>query len=242
MTSPAGEPRAPEKAETRVPRAVLTDIEGTTTAAAMVKDVLFPYARRMLPDFVRRHGDAARVKSLLDDVRRTEGASLDDDAVVRVLIRWIDEDRKATPLKELQGLIWSDGYRSGELHGHVYLDAVERLRAWQKEGIALYVYSSGSVLAQKLLFGHTPFGDLTGLFSGFFDTTTGKKVDPESYVAIARAIGRPPGSILFLSDSPGELDAARVARLATRWVDRDGSGGSSGHARVSSFSDILLHD
>jgi enolase-phosphatase E1 len=236
--------------EARSARAVLTDIEGTTTAVAMVKEVLFPYARRLLPDFVRRRGDAARVRSLLDDVRRTEGVSLDDDAVVRVLIRWIDEDRKVTPLKELQGLIWSEGYRSGELQGHVYPDAVDRLRAWQNEGIALYVYSSGSIEAQKLLFGHTPFGDLTGLFSGFFDTTTGRKIDPGSYVAIASAIGRPPGSILFLSDSPAELDAARVANLATLWVDREKTeascggtsyrGESCGHTRVSNFSEIQL--
>jgi enolase-phosphatase E1 len=223
-------------------RAVLTDIEGTTTAMAMVKEVLFPYARRHLPDFVRRHGDAAPVRSVLDDVRRTEGASLDDDAIVGVLLRWIDEDRKATPLKRLQGLVWSDGYRSGEIQGHVYPDAVDRLRTWHREGIAMYVYSSGSVEAQKLLFGHTPFGDLTGLFSGFFDTATGPKNDPGSYAAIASAIGYPADSILFLSDSPAELDAARVAQLATRWVDREGTQVSCTHARVSSFSDVHLHD
>jgi enolase-phosphatase E1 len=225
--------------DTRAGRAVLTDIEGTTTSISMVKDSLFPYARRHLPEFVQRHANAPRVRAALDEVQRIAGMALDDDAIVSMLTNWIDEDRKATPLKALQGLIWADGYRSGELQGHVYVDAVDRLRQWHDDGIGLYVYSSGSVEAQKLLFGHTPFGDLTGLFSGFFDTTTGGKLDPLSYRTIAKAIGRPEANILFISDSRPELDAARAAGLATAWIDRDGGrSANDAHPRVSSFAEV----
>jgi enolase-phosphatase E1 len=153
----------------------------------------------------------------------------------------MDEDRKATPLKTLQGWIWRDGYVTGELRGHVYDDAVAALRAWHARGIALFVYSSGSVAAQRLLFGHTPFGDLTPLFSGYFDTTVGGKLEPRSYEAIARAIELSPRDILFLSDHKGELDAARAAGLATLWVDREAAEQTPAvgpHLRVTTFADV----
>jgi enolase-phosphatase E1 len=144
-----------------------------------------------------------------------------------------------TPLKTLQGLIWAEGYARGDLRGHVYDDALVALRAWHARGVALYVYSSGSVAAQKLLFGHAEAGDLTGLFTGFFDTTVGGKLVASSYHAIARSIGVSPGDILFLSDHVGELDAARTAGLATTWIDRDASTDDAhGHPRTSTFASL----
>jgi len=202
-------------------RAVLTDIEGTTSSIAFVKDVLFPFARSRLAGYVAEHGDEPAVAAALSDARRLAGdETLDRDATVALLQSWIDADRKATPLKTLQGLIWEDGYRSGSLKGDIYPDAAEFLARWRNEGIALYVYSSGSVLAQKLIFGHTEFGDLTVLFSGFFDTTVGPKTDHASYAAIAEVADLPPFRILFLSDNTAELDAAREAGFRTIALDR----------------------
>lgn len=135
-------------------KAIVTDIEGTTSSLSFVKDVLFPYARAHLAEFVRSHADEAEVKALLDDARAEAGADLDTKQLIKQLIQWIDEDRKITPLKSLQGLIWEAGYRQGDFAGHLYSDAVQNLVKWHADGIALYVYSSGSVHAQKLLFGH----------------------------------------------------------------------------------------
>ncbi|HTN90136.1 MAG TPA: acireductone synthase [Sorangium sp.] len=202
-------------------RAVVTDVEGTTSSIAFVKDVLFPFARRRLPAFVASRRGDPEVRRLLDEARALAGeAALSDDGTVALLLRWIDEDRKATPLKALQGLLWAEGYARGELTGHVHADAVTALRAWHARGLRLYVYSSGSVAAQKLLFGHTADGDLTPLFSGYFDTTTGAKVEPGSYGLIARALDLTPADIVFLSDSVAELCAAREAGLRTACLDR----------------------
>jgi enolase-phosphatase E1 len=222
-------------------RAVLTDIEGTTTSLSFVKDVLFPYSRRHLRAFVLAHQDDPAVSAILDDVRTLERASaLGTDEIVAALDRYILEDRKVTPLKRLQGMMWRSGYESGELRSHVYDDAVAALRAWHARGIPLYVYSSGSVDAQKLLFGHTSFGDLTPLFSGFFDTTTGAKLDAASYRAIASKVVLQPEDILFLSDSVAELDAARLAGMQTLWVDREGAQPAGDHRRITTFGEI--HD
>jgi enolase-phosphatase E1 len=204
-------------------RAIVTDIEGTTSSLSFVKDVLFPYARRRLDGFVRAHAGEPAVHAQLDAVGREAGRPLSDDETIAQLTRWIDEDRKITPLKALQGMIWEAGYRDGDFQGHVYEDAVRHLRAWRTQGIALYVFSSGSVQAQKLLFGYSAFGDLTPLFSGYFDTTIGGKREAESYRRIAGQIGLPPDQILFLSDIREELDAARAAGLHTGWLVRDGT-------------------
>ena len=202
-------------------RAVLTDIEGTTSSIAFVKDVLFPFARSRLADYVAEHGDEPAVAAALADARRLAGdETLDRDATVALLQSWIDADRKATPLKTLQGLIWEDGYRSGSLKGDIYPDAAEFLARWRNEGIALYVYSSGSVLAQKLIFGHTEFGDLTVLFSGLSDPRVGPKTAHASYAAIAEVADLPPFRMLFLSDNTAELDAAREAGFRTIALDR----------------------
>ena len=221
-------------------RAVLTDVEGTTTSVSLVKDVLFPYARRHLAAFVARNRETPALAEVLGGVRQEVGdPALGWDDAVSVLLRWIDEDRKVTPLKTLQGLVWTDGYRTGELRGHVYADAAAKLREWRARGLSLYVYSSGSVAAQKLLFGHTPEGDLTGLFSGFFDTSVGGKLDAASYAAIASAVASIPSDIVFLSDHVGELDAARIAGMDTVWVDRAGSAPPRAlHRRITTFAEL----
>lgn len=226
-------------------RAILTDIEGTTSSITFVKDVLFPYARRALPDFVAEHGSEPDVRRWLDAVATEQGGVCDDAMIAEVLQGWIDADRKHTALKALQGMIWAEGYRSGDFAAHMYADAVEALREWHAAGIPLYVYSSGSVPAQKLFFGHSSAGDLTGLFQGWFDTEIGGKREAGSYTRIAEAIDLAPADMLFLSDVVEELDAARETGMQTVLVDRREdyptpreSEATHGHRRVESFADV----
>jgi enolase-phosphatase E1 len=226
-------------------RAILTDIEGTTSSISFVKDVLFPYARRALPAFIRSHGAEPGVRKWLDQVAAENGGMCQDDMVVEVLQGWIDQDRKHTALKALQGMIWAAGYRDADFTAHIYPDAPVALRAWLDAGLPLYVYSSGSVPAQRLFFGHSDAGDLTALFSGWFDTEVGGKREADSYRRIAEAIGLPPGEVLFLSDVVEELDAAREAGMRTVLVDRREDypeprhgDAAHGHERVESFADI----
>lgn len=224
-------------------RAVLTDIEGTTSSIAFVKDVLFPYARRHLPGFVQLHGDHPDVRHWLG-VAATEACIEDPRSprVVEALLRWIDEDRKATALKALEGMIWQAGYEAGDYRAHVYPEVAARLRQWKAQGLALYVYSSGSVTAQKLFFGHTEAGDLAGLFSGWFDTETGAKREAASYRRIAQTIGLEPAAILFLSDVEAELDAARAAGLRTTQLCRPPArcAATAKHPCVADFDAIVL--
>jgi len=202
--------------------AVVTDIEGTTGSIAFVKDVLFPYAETRMKTFVAAHPDVTA--PMLAEARvLLQAARLEDAAVADAMLAWSRADRKIGPLKALQGKIWAEGYRSGELKGHVYPDALVALHGWHARGLPLYVYSSGSVEAQKLLFGHTEFGDLTPLFSGYFDTGVGGKLEAASYTAIAREIATPSERLLFLSDNPGEIAAARAAGWQALQVDREGS-------------------
>lgn len=224
---------------------LLTDIEGTTGSISFVRDVLFPYARRELPRFVREHAAEPEVRRWLDQVATEHGAVCDDAVIVEVLQGWIDEDRKHTALKALQGMLWAEGYRRADFTAHVYPDAVDALRRWRAAGHPMAVYSSGSVPAQKLFFGHSDAGDLLPLFDAFFDTTSGGKREAASYARIAAALGREPGSILFLSDVVAELDAARDAGLRTVLVDRAEDypqprtgAACNGHARVESFAAI----
>jgi enolase-phosphatase E1 len=223
-------------------RAVVTDIEGTTSSLSFVKDVLFPYARRHIGPFLERHGEESEVSALLSEVRGIMGlpnARLRE--VVDQLHRWIDEDRKITPLKALQGLVWEDGYRTGAFAGHIYDDAAEVLAAWKARGLRLHVYSSGSVQAQKLLFAHTSRGDLTPLFSGYYDTRIGPKVESDSYLRIAHDIGFPAPNILFLSDVERELDAAAAAGMQTWQLVREGEGkGSVRHRSARTFFDVQI--
>ncbi|HSX59116.1 MAG TPA: acireductone synthase [Tahibacter sp.] len=202
-------------------RAILTDIEGTTSSISFVKDVLFPYARDHVGAFVAANAENAEVRRWLAATAQEAGIAEDDrDAIVAVLRRWIAEDRKATPLKALQGMLWEAGYRDGVYRAHVYPEVAARLRAWKAQGLPLYVYSSGSVAAQKLFFRYSEAGDLLPLFDGHFDTEIGGKRESASYARIAESIGLPPGEILFLSDIVEELDAARAAGLQTTWLCR----------------------
>ena len=224
---------------------ILTDIEGTTGSISFVRDVLFPYARAALRGFVRARGDEPKVRALLDQVATEHGAMCDDSMIVETLQGWIDQDRKHTVLKALQGMIWEDGYRDGDFTAHIYPDVAPALQAWHAAGHALAVYSSGSVPAQKLFFGHSDAGDLLPLFDHFFDTEVGHKRDADSYRLIADRLGRSPGHIVFLSDVIAELDAARKAGMRTVLLDRREDypeprrgEAANGHARVESFAEI----
>jgi enolase-phosphatase E1 len=220
-------------------KAIVTDIEGTTSSILFVKDVLFPYARASLADYVRNHLDDPQVKPLLEDVCKEAGSSLSTEQIIAQLIQWIDEDKKVTPLKSLQGLIWEAGYRQGDFKGHLYPDAAANLKAWKDAGLELYVYSSGSVYAQKLLFGHTEYGDLTPLFSGYFDTHIGGKKEKQSYDNIAGQLAIPANQLLFLSDIKEELDAAKAAGFQTIWLVRDSAiDPQAEHRQVDSFDQI----
>ncbi|PKM07711.1 MAG: acireductone synthase [Gammaproteobacteria bacterium HGW-Gammaproteobacteria-4] len=224
---------------------ILTDIEGTTSSIAFVKQVLFPYARQALPAFVRRHGQEPDVRRWLDAAALDIGGVVSDNCIVELLQQWIDEDRKHTALKALQGMIWRSGYAHAAFHAHMYPDAITQLQAWHDQGHPLYVYSSGSVAAQRLFFAHTEAGDLTPLFSGFFDTEMGGKREPQSYRNILAEIGVNAGDVVFLSDVVEELDAARDAGLDTVLIDRsedyaqprDGDA-CHGHRRVTRFDEI----
>lgn len=216
--------------------AVLNDIEGTTSSLAFVQEVLFPYSRARMVDYVAAH--RALVEPILDVAREIEGRfDLDDVSIARVLVRWIDEDRKAPPLKALQGMIWREGYEAGDIQGHVYGDAVRSLKAWRARGFRLAVYSSGSVEAQKLLFGMSDVGDLTPLFEAYFDTAVGAKIEAASYGRIAEKLRLAPDQILFLTDAQAEVEAARQAGLKTVRIVRDGF---TGPGEAASFDEIEI--
>jgi enolase-phosphatase E1 len=220
-------------------KAIVTDIEGTTSSILFVKDVLFPYARANMAHYVRQHADDPQVNPLLDDVCKQAGSELSIEQIIEQLIEWIDQDKKVTPLKSLQGLIWEAGYRQGDFKGHLYADAASNLKAWKARGLDLYVYSSGSVYAQKLLFAHTKYGDLTPLFSGYFDTHIGGKKEKDSYIRIAEQLAIPSNQLLFLSDIKEELDAAKAAGFQTIWLTRDSTPDPlAEHRQVDSFDRI----
>lgn len=221
--------------------AIVTDIEGTTSSIAFVHEVLFPYAAHTLPFYVRLHVDEPEVAGILDEVRASASeAGADTERVIEIMLKWIDEDRKLTPLKTLQGMIWEHGYASGDFTGHVYPDAVRKLTAWRDSGKLLYVYSSGSVQAQQLLFGHSDPGDLRELFSGYFDTRIGAKREAGSYRAIAEQIALPVDRILFLSDVVEELDAAAIAGMHTMQLVREPGIATGSHAAARSFDEIIV--
>jgi len=222
-------------------KAIVTDIEGTTSSLSFVKDVLFPYARAHMGEFIRQNIDNPTVTVLLDDVRKEVGEQLNVDEVIHILEQWIDTDKKITPLKALQGLLWETGYQQGDFKGHVYPDAVAKLEQWHRQGIKLYVYSSGSVYAQKLLFGYTDFGDLNYLFNGYFDTNIGPKIERASYQHIAESLDLPANAILFLSDVQAELDAAKAAEMQTICLVRNGTiQPNAAHTQVKDFTAIAF--
>ncbi len=210
--------------------AVLLDIEGTTTSISFVYDVLFPYAAARLDDYCSRPELEPEPAEALDRLRSeydeeiAKGTPLPPFGAGAAYARHLmAEDRKSTGLKLLQGLIWEEGYRTGELRGHVFPDVPPALKTWRDAGVRLRIFSSGSVRAQKLLFGNTDHGDLTPLFEGFHDTTTGPKREAASYAAIAGAYDLPAKEILFLSDVREELDAAAAAGMRTGLMVRPGN-------------------
>ena len=189
MTAPTAPPAS----------AVLLDIEGTTTPIAFVHDVLFPFARAHLREYLNDPDRTALFESLMD------------------------RDVKSPALKEVQGKIWERGYRAGQLKGEIFPDTAPAIRRWRARGVPVAIYSSGSVLAQRLLFSSTPDGDLTPLITGFFDTAVGPKTSAESYSTIARELNLPAGRVLFISDVTAELKAAQAAGMRVRLSIRPGN-------------------
>lgn len=222
-------------------KAVVMDVEGTTTDIAFVHKVLFPYARARMADYVRSHRGEVQVAEALAAVSEEAGLAVDDtEGQIDALIRWIDQDRKVTPLKTLQGLIWQHGYQNGDFTGHIYPEVPAALNAWQEQGLRLAVYSSGSVAAQKLLFGYSDAGDLQGLFEANFDTRIGHKREEGSYHNIAKALGLPGEAILFLSDIKEELAAARAAGFKVCQLVRPGTEAAEGYPQAHHFLEVTL--
>ena len=205
-------------------RGVVLDIEGTTTPIAFVHDVLFSYARTHVKNYLEKHAGAEDVRQDIerlraehaDDVRNgNQPPSLTEEieSVVNYVNWLIDRDRKSLGLKSLQGKVWHEGYTAGTLRSQVFPDVAPALARWRVAGLTISIFSSGSVLAQQLLFAHTEAGDLTSFITNYFDTSAGKKGEPESYRRIAEAIGLSPSELLFVSDVVTELAAAREAGM-----------------------------
>lgn len=233
-------------------RHVLLDIEGTTCPVSFVGQVLFPYAAERLEDFLTRHSEDIGIQSLMEEVRtawrddadaHAAGLAWDGDQSVVPYLRWlIQVDRKLTALKDLQGRIWEQGYAAGELEGPLFPDVPAALRRWTRDGVTLGVYSSGSVPAQQLLYGHSSAGDLRPLFSHWFDTRIGLKQDPGSYRAICTELQAEASKVLFISDAVAELQAAQAEGLQVLFSDRVGNPrrAAGGFERISSYSTLQI--
>jgi enolase-phosphatase E1 len=238
-------------------QAILLDVEGTTTPIAFVVEKLFPYARTHLRRHVEQHASAPDYARLLEQVHgeyardRESGQPVpawgDAPAAKRLAsvvayLDWLmDRDRKSTSLKDLQGRVWEEGYRLGELQGDVFADVPRAFQRWRAHGLEIGIFSSGSILAQQLLFRHSSAGDLTGYLRWHFDTTIGGKADAESYRRIAAAMAIPPHAVLFISDVALELDAASAAGMQTRLSIRPGNAlppDDQGHSVVRTFDDV----
>jgi enolase-phosphatase E1 len=236
------------------------DIEGTTTSISFVYDELFPYARNKVASFLEEHWGRAELSVPIHDFREQatvdrasgmEGVVTipDDDAAPGAIrqalcesVYWqMDHDRKTTGLKALQGLIWVDGYRSGALKGHLFADVLPALKEFKAMGKELYIYSSGSISAQKLLFGYSMEGDLTPMLSGYFDTTTGPKKEKDSYVAIGKRLGVAIERVLFLTDNLDEAVAARAAGCRVSVSVRPGNHplADNDFERITSFATLF---
>ena len=232
---------------------ILLDIEGTTCPVSFVAEVLFPYASSSLQRYLEEHQDEAEIKSLLqgvevawkEDVHPEAIALLEEQefpikmkAIAQYLKQLIARDIKLTELKDLQGRIWRSGYASGELVAPLFRDVPEALNRWHDAGLTLAVYSSGSVPAQKLLYGHCQAGNITSLFQHWFDTKTGIKQAKESYLMIAKSMGTAPSDVLFISDALQELEAADAAGMKTLFSDREGNPARDAgrFAKISDYS------
>jgi enolase-phosphatase E1 len=221
-------------------RAILLDIEGTTTPITFVYDVLFPFARSHAPLFLK-NADLHNLKHEYDqDVQRDNNPPPWTTHGETYFYWLMDQDRKSTALKRIQGEIWLQGYKTGELHGEVFPDVPPALRRWHNTGLDVRIFSSGSILAQKLLFESTKDGDLTKFLNGYFDTTTGPKNESVSYHKIAAAFGIAPVEIIFVSDVTSELDAASMAGMKTLLCVRQGNHPQPAHDHqvITTFADI----
>jgi enolase-phosphatase E1 len=237
--------------------AILLDIEGTTTPIAFVIDVLFPYARKHVRRHLEDHATSLTYTPLLDQLREEHDADVRSNMSVPAWVdvplaarlssaaqyaEWLmDQDRKSTPLKSLQGRIWEEGYQRGDLAGEVFADVPPALARWHAQSLQIGIFSSGSVLAQQLLFRHSTAGDLTSFLRWYFDTTMGKKAASDSYHRIAEAMSMPPNAIVFVSDVVAELDAARDAGLQTRLSVRPGNAplpAAHGYTVIRTFDEI----
>ncbi len=252
---PHPSPTAGERVGLAHPGAVLLDIEGTTTPISFVYETLFSYARARLKDFVASHWrelehelGLLRQEHAADVAAgqnppgwRNEPEAAHVESAIEYLEWLMDGDRKSTALKAIQGKIWKEGYESGALRGEVFPDVELALRAWKEAGRKVAIFSSGSQLAQRLLFAHSTAGDLSRYIDAYFDTTTGAKTDPASYAAIARELNRAAGEIVFVSDVTAELDAARTAGLQTLLSVRPGNRPQpeSGHGRVLDLRQVF---
>ena len=229
-------------------RGILLDIEGTTSSVNFVYDVMFPFVRRELDRYLEARWAEPALAAACQQIARDaaqDARAGDRDWIRCEVVRLMDGDVKATGLKQLQGLIWEEGFASGELKAHVYDDVPPALRDWHARGISIRIYSSGSIQAQKLFFGHTIAGNLLPFLSGHYDTTTGPKKEAASYRTIAADFGLPPSEILFLSDVGAELDAARTAGMQTALVIRPGNAlvaVDHVHPEITSFSDLECGD
>jgi enolase-phosphatase E1 len=209
-------------------RAILLDIEGTTTPISFVHDVLFPYARLHLSTYLEQHPDSPEVLADFERLRDEHAADVTSGqqppGLVEQYVYWlIDRDRKSPALKSLQGKVWQQGYDNGSLRAPVFEDVRPAMERWCDNGISVNIFSSGSVLAQKLLFAHTEAGDLTKFISNYFDTMVGKKTEAESYRQIAAALSLAAQDIHFISDVMSELDAAVDAGMKTSLCVRPGN-------------------
>ncbi|HKC64728.1 MAG TPA: acireductone synthase [Pyrinomonadaceae bacterium] len=238
-------------------RSVLLDIEGTTTPIAFVHEVLFPYARSRVREYLETHFSSAETRADLAKLREEHACDLkqalqpppliDGQREVEInsivaYVNWlIDRDSKSTGLKSLQGKIWIEGYHDGTLKAPLFDDVAPALKRWHQMGLKINIFSSGSSLAQKLLFAHTEAGELTPYIEGYFDTTNGPKTDIESYRRIASALGLPEDEVLFISDVVGELDAAKAAGMQTVLCLRPNNplqAFSDHHRSVQSFNEL----
>ena len=232
---------------------VLLDIEGTTCPVSFVAGTLFPYAAQHLESFVKSHRGETAVAELLTAAEETWKQDSNPEAqqllaqpgaeVVAYLQLLIQQDRKLAELKDLQGLLWAEGYASGDLKGPLFRDVAPALRRWHQQGAVLAVYSSGSVAAQQLLYGHSTDGDLRNLFSHWFDTRTGAKQDAASYRAISKAMGVDSSKILFISDALLECEAAHAAKMQVLFSDREGNPGrdNGSFERISTYEDLQVN-
>ncbi len=219
---------------------ILLDIEGTVSPLAFVHDVMFPYARQRAGGYLQTHWGSAVIGQIARDAGVSAFATpAEAEAAVH---RLMDADAKVTGLKQLQGMIWEEAFRNGELRSRIFDDVPRALADWCQKGCEIRIYSSGSVHAQKLFFAHTKRGDLSVQFSGFYDTTTGSKRETASYTAIAADCGLPADQILFVSDLVEELNAARNAGMMTALALRPGNkpAPAHDHPAIASFSDIAL--